>query len=203
MRSGISFALTVTFLLNCLGCFGVSRRAGTEGVSAVGLTPSEWASLSKPGPSHKLLESFAGDWDVKVTFWSDPKAKGESSAGRSKISWILGERFLQENFQGKIAGENYVGLGLIGYDNGSRTFKTVWADSLNTALTTSVGKYDPEQNSLELESQVYDPLVSGVKTVYSRIKITSPDSYTFSMLDRSPEGREFKSLEMEYSRVKE
>ena len=51
MRSGISFALTVTILLNCLGCFGSSRRAGTEGVSAVGLTPSEWASLSKPGPS--------------------------------------------------------------------------------------------------------------------------------------------------------
>ena len=109
---------------------------------------------------------------------------------------------MQENFQGKIAGENYIGLGLIGYDNGSRNFKTVWADSLNTALTTSVGKYDPEQNSLQLESQVYDPLVSGVKTVYSRIKITSPDSYTFSMLDRSPEGREFKSLEMQYTRVR-
>jgi hypothetical protein len=202
MRSGVRLALAMTLLLNCLGCFGANRISGTEGVSAVGLTPSEWASLSKPGPSHKLLESFAGDWDVKVTFWSDPKAKGESSSGRSKISWILGGRFLQENFQGKIAGESYIGLGLIGYDNGSRAFTTVWADSLNTAMTTSVGKYDPERNSLELESEVYDPLVSGVKTVYSRIKITSPDSYTFSMLDRSPEGREFKSLEMEYSRAK-
>jgi hypothetical protein len=200
MRLKLNLLVVMIIFLNCAGCFRGSRLNLPDGVSAVGLTPSEWASLSKPGPSHKLLASFAGDWDVKVTFWSDPKSKGDSSSGTSKISWILGDRFLQENFKGKIAGEDYVGLGIIGYDNGSRTFKTVWADSLNTAMTTSVGKYDPERNTFELESQVYDPLVSGVKSVYSTIKINSPDSYTFSMLDRSPEGREFKSLEMEYSR---
>jgi hypothetical protein len=189
------------FLVLSLGaCSLLSAKDGVDGVSARGLSPQEWAALSKPGPSHRLLETFVGEWDVQLTFWSDPKAKSDSSTGTSRISWILGERFLREEFSGKIAGEDYTGLGMIGYDNGSRTFKTVWADSMNTALTVSSGTYHPDTNSFLLESQVYDPLVSGFKMVKSKFQINSPDSYTFSMTDTSPEGRQFISFEMRYTR---
>lgn len=188
----------VVLSLCCVACSAGQSRS--NGVSAIGLTPGEWAALSKPGPSHNLLQTFVGDWDVSLTFWSDPKTRGETSQGRSQISWILGKRFLQEQFSGAIGGEEYQGLGIIGYDNGSRSFKTVWADSLNTALTDSSGRYDPETNTIVLESQVYDPLRSGVKTVQSQLRINSPDSYTFSMTDTSPEGKQFKAFEMHYVR---
>jgi hypothetical protein len=190
----------ISFTLFCAACAVSPRSADREGVSAVGLTPGEWAALSRPGPSHKLLEMFAGQWDVKLTFWSDPKATGESSKGTSEISWILGGRFLQENFRGQLGGEEYLGFGIMGYDNGSRTFKTVWADSLNTAITTASGRYDPDTSTFALESQLYDPLVSGVKTILSTLQVNSANSYTFSMTDVSPDGRRFTSLEMQYSR---
>jgi hypothetical protein len=141
-----------------------------------------------------------GEWDVKLTFWSDPKGAGQSSTGRSQISWVLGNRFIQEQFSGTIAGEEYRGIGIMGYDNGSRRFKTVWVDSLNTALTTSSGRFYPDTSTLVLESEVYDPLVSGVKKVHSKFQIESPNSYTFVMTDTSPEGTEFTSLEMRYQR---
>lgn len=185
------------FVTACAARLGAGDR---DGVSAVGLTPGEWAALSKPGPSHRLLESFVGEWDVKLTFWSEPKSHGQSSIGHSQISWVLGNRFLQEQFSGTIAGEQYRGIGIMGYDNGSRRFKTVWADSLNTALTTSSGRFYPDTNTLVLESEVYDPLVSGVKTVQSKLQIESPNSYTFVMTDTSPEGKQFTSLEMRYQR---
>lgn len=190
----------IVLCLVCASCAIRSREAGQDGVSAVGLTPGEWAALSKPGPSHRLLETFVGKWDVQLTFWSDPKAAGESSVGTSQISWMLGGRFLQEHFSGKVAGEEYVGLGIMGYDNGSRTFKNVWVDSLNTALTTAEGRYDPETSTFVLESQLYDPLISGVKTITSTLQINSANSYTFSMRDISPEGKPFTSLEMRYTR---
>jgi len=186
--------------LFCVACSLKSRAADGDGVVAAGLTPREWAALSKPGPSHKLLAAFVGEWDVKMTFWSDPLAKGESSAGVSQTSWILGDRFVQEQFIGSIAGEEYRGLGIMGYDNGSRTFKTVWADSLNTALTTSTGRYHPDTSAITLESEVYDPLVSGVKTVQSSLRFDSPQSYVFTMTDTSPEGKRFTSLEMRYTK---
>lgn len=192
------------FLLVCFwvaACSFQSPQFGEDGVSAVGLTPGEWVALSKPGPSHKLLSSFAGDWDVAVTFWSSPQASGETSSGKSRISWILGERFLQEQFTGTVGGEEYQGMGLMGYDNGSRAFKTVWVDSLNTALTTSSGRYQSDTSTFLFESQVYDPLVSGVKTIQSQVQVNSPNSYTFTMTDTSPEGKRFTSLEMRYRRT--
>jgi len=181
----------------CAGRLGADK---SDGVSAVGLSPEEWAALSKPGATHRLLDSIVGDWDVTLTFWSDPRSAGKSSSGRSQISWVLGKRFIQEHFSGTIIGEEYRGIGIMGYDNGSRRFKTVWADSLNTALTTSYGSFDSDTNTLLLESEVYDPLLSGVKQVHSRLQIHSPDLYTFVMTDTSPEGQEFTSLEMRYQR---
>jgi hypothetical protein len=186
--------------LLCAACATRTGTLDTDGVSAVGLTPREWAALSKAGPSHKVLDSFVGEWDVQLTFWSEPKATGESSVGRSQISWVLGKRFVQEQFEGTIAGDEYRGIGIMGYDNGSRLFRTVWADSLNTALTTSSGRFYPDTKMLVLESEVYDPLVSGMKKIHSKIQIDSSDSYTFSMTDTSPEGKRFTSLEMRYKR---
>ncbi len=176
------------------------RGRDADGVSAIGLTPMEWAALSKPGASHSLLDAFVGEWDVRLTFWSGPQSKASTSTGTSTLSWVLGKRFLQEEFHGEVAGEKFDGMGLMGYDNGSRTFKTIWLDSLNTAMTMASGRYIPESNIFELSSSVYDPLVSGEKTVRSTLQFTSNDTYVFSMIDRSPEGKEFVSLKMEYSR---
>lgn len=195
---GLSGLIVMILALNaCTSHFGSGERVG---VSAVGLSPEQWAALSRPGPAHRLLDNLVGEWDVSLTFWSDPKSAGASSIGRSQIAWVLGKRFVQEQFSGTIAGEEYSGVGIMGYDNGSRSFKTVWADSQNTALTTSSGTLDSSTNTLLLESEVYDPLVSGVKRVQSRLQIQSPDLYTFVMTDTSPEGQEFTSLEMRYQR---
>jgi hypothetical protein len=192
-------AVLGSLVLSTTGC---APRSGThsEGISAVGLTPSQWAALSKPGTSHSLLAPFVGEWNVRLTFWSGPQSKASVSNGTSTISWILGKRFVQERFQGKAGGEAFDGMGLMGYDNGSRSFKTIWLDSLNTAMTMASGRYVPESNTFELTSDVYDPLVSGEKTVRSTLQFTSNDAYVFTMIDRSPEGKEFVSLTMEYSR---
>jgi hypothetical protein len=195
-RSGLLFL--ALFISAC----AVQLKSGErDGVQAIGLTPEDWTALSKPGSSHRLLESFVGEWDVELTFWSDPDSAGESSLGHSQISWILGKRFLQEQFSGTLAGADYRGMGIMGYDNAAKRFKTVWADSLNTALTTSSGRFSPDGKTVDLESEVYDPLVSGLKVVQSKLQIESADSYTFFMTDTSPEGKKFKSLEMRYRRV--
>lgn len=198
-KSMRSFRLLVVFLLvQCVACS--ARPSGSDGVSAIGLTPHEWADLSQPGASHELLAPFVGEWDVKLTFWSSPNTKGISSRGRSSIVWILGGRFVQEQFRGKAAGEPFEGLGVMGYDNGSRQFRTLWLDSLNTAMTVATGRYVPDTNTFELSSELYDPLRSGVKVVRSSLRFMSRDSYVFSMQDESPEGKPFTSLEMVYSR---
>jgi hypothetical protein len=193
------FVLVCVLLQGLVGCAG---RSADSPVSALGLTPTEWASLSRPGPSHKLLAPFVGEWDVRMTFWSSPNAQPQTSVGSSTISWVLGGRFLQEQFKGATAGDSFEGMGIMGYDNATRTFNTLWIDSLNTTMAVASGRFFPEKNVFELTSELYDPLLSREKEVRSTLRFTSNDSYVFSMIDQSPEGKQFKSLEMEYTRKK-
>ena len=193
-RFGLLVCLVVCHLIT-----GCSFQAN-DGVSPSGLTPTEWASLSKPGPSHKLLDMFVGEWESTIAFRSEPGARPEVSKGRSSIHWVLGNRFLQEDFQGEAGGERFQGMGLMGYDNGARAFKFVWIDSLNTALAVSSGRYSPDRNLFEMKSEMYDPLFGGLKTVRSVLQIKSRDEYEFLMVDTAPNGKEFTSLEMKYTR---
>jgi len=176
------------------------RPSDQEGVQSEGLSPTEWASLSQPGPSHNLLNLFAGSWDVTIKFWSSPDGEPQESRGSSQLSWILGGRFLKEDFDGEALGERYQGLGIFGYDSGARLFTTVWLDSLNTALALQKGHYLAEQNKFELTGEVYDPLLGRTKTTRSAIRVISHDNYELTMTDTAPNGAEFRSLEIRYAR---
>lgn len=191
------FSLIVCSVALLAGC---SMHRHERGVRPEDLTPAEWAALSRPGESHKLLQGFAGDWDVRITFWSAPDAAPQDSHGSSTLSWILGDRFLQEDFHGDVLGESYQGLGLLGYDAAARRFMTVWLDSLNTAIAVQQGWYSPESSTFELKGEVYDPLLGRNKTTRSEIKIFSPNQYSVTMMDAAPNGATFKSLEIMYSR---
>lgn len=179
---------------------GCSAWKHSSGVRALDLTPKEWASLGQPGSQHQLLQQLVGAWRVRITFWSSPESKGQVSHGTSESRWVLGGRFIQENFTGKVEGEPYTGMGMIGYDNGARGFKTVWLDSFNTSVASASGSYVEATKTFELVGEVYDPMRGGLKEVRSTIHLATPDSYIFSMYDETPTGRRFKSFEMYYSR---
>lgn len=191
---------TLLTLLTSVALSACSLRSSKDGVSPVGLTPAAWAALSQPGASHRLLEIFEGQWDATITVRSGPGETTQISKGQSTIHWILGKRFLQEDFKGETAGEKFDGMGLLGFDNGARAFKMVWVDSLNTALSVSTGTYVPESNIFEMVSEVYDPLLGREKTVRSTLQVMSSDSYRFVMEDTAPSGKKFISFEILYTR---
>lgn len=195
--------LLVRLLASAILLMGCSLRAKTaepEGVDATALSEREWMALSKPGPSHRLLELFVGTWDAKITFRNGPDGKPEESRGTSTVSWILGERFIKEDFDGEALGERFQGMGITGYDNAARRFTNVWIDSLNTALATSHGKYLPDDNRFDFVGEIYDPLRGGTKSTRSSMRIVSPNKYEFVMYDSAPNGMEYRALEIEYSR---
>lgn len=179
---------------------GASQANDTKGVTPSELTPSEWVALSKPGPSHRLLDLFVGEWDATITFWSGPRAEPQVSRGRSSVEWILGKRFIKEDFTGELAGEKFQGLGIMGFDNGSRRFSNVWMESTGTALVISHGKYLADTNSFEFSAEVYDPLIGKTKTTRSTITITSHDGYRVEVMDQDAKGESYKSFEAAYTR---
>ena len=70
-----------------------------------------------PGDPHKLLNSMAGSWTTKATFWMMPGADPTSMEGTSENKWVMGGRYLEQRFSGSFMGMPFEGQGYTGYDN--------------------------------------------------------------------------------------
>lgn len=85
------------------------------------MTPEQvqtaWHQAATPGDAHQALAPFVGNWKTKVTMWMNPNAQPNVSTGQSAAAWILGGRFIKENFEGNAMGQPMNGMGLLGYDN--------------------------------------------------------------------------------------
>src|SRR5262245_8687277 len=65
-----------------------------------------------PGPEHKLLEPLVGNWNAKVKFWTDPTQPPQASDGTLVRKSLFNGRFVQEDYDGKMMGQPFQGLGL-------------------------------------------------------------------------------------------
>jgi len=50
-----------------------------------------------PGPAHKALDAFVGNWKGEVKCWMDLGSEPNVSQATSKVSWTLGGHFLEED----------------------------------------------------------------------------------------------------------
>ena len=108
--------------------------------------------LSLPGPEHKILEGLAGTYTAKVKAYFDPAKPPEESVGVLKRKLLMGGRFVQEDYEGKIGPETFTGMGLIGYDRLRKKYVITWIDSMSTGFMTSEGTYDPAKKTFIYQS---------------------------------------------------
>jgi len=160
----------------------------------------KWEAVATPGPAHKTLEAFVGDWNVSSKWWMVPDAPPAESKGTSKVSAILGGRFVQEDYAGTFMGKPMKGMGLTGYDNFKKKYVSLWVDDAGTAMFTSEGTADPDGKVFTFLGKMDDPL-SGEKdkAVKYVIRLVGPDKRVFEMHELA---RGAKSLvaEMTYTR---
>lgn len=169
-------------------------------------SPDEKAMMEKmaqaatPGAAHKKLDPLAGKFNVKSTMWMDPSKPPEESTGTSERKWIMGNRYLEENFQGSSGGQPFTGLGTMGYDNVTKSYVGTWIDSMSTGVTTSRGALNG--NVIKYKGMMSDPM-SGKEVPYSMtLTMAGNDSHTMEMWGPGPNGKNVKWMEMVYTRAK-
>lgn len=150
-----------------------------------------------PGPGHKAMEHFAGDWQCDVKCWMEAGGQPEQSSATAKATWIMGGRFLQEEFHGQMMGRPFNGRTILGFNNIKQTFQSVWVDDMNTAMFVSEGRGDNKVITLEGESSC---AATGRTKVPMRVvlRVIGPDKHLFEMYDGSRDN--LKTLEITYTR---
>ena len=180
----------------------------TAGIADAGKAPSGKSDAEKqemqkkmeaagtPGPAHKALAAFVGEWKAEVKCWCEPGGPPNVTQGTSKAVWILNGDFLDAEFHGEMMGKPFIGRTLMGYDNIKETFNSVWISDMQTSIMTCEGKGETGNKVITLEGKSSCPGTGrtdvAIKTVF---RVISPDSYAFEMFN---EGN--KSMEITYTR---
>lgn len=153
-----------------------------------------------PGAAHRKLDPLAGKFTVKSKMWMDPSKPPQESSGTSERTWVMGNRYLEERFQGEYGGQPFTGVGMFGYDNVTKKYFGSWYDSMSTSLTTTKGTM--AGNTIKYKGMMSDPMAGKEVPYTMTYKLVNNDTQTVEMWGAGPDGKQMKWMEMTYTRVK-
>ena len=155
-----------------------------------------------PGDAHKLLDGMVGTWDAKVSMWMDPSQPPMVSSGTSENSWVLGNRAVMQKFNSTLMGQPFSGLGFTGYDNMKKQYWGTWMDTMSTAVMPSTGNTPDNGKTWKFTVSMPDPASGKDVPVEERVTVTDKDHHTMEMWMAGPDGKQFKMMEIQYTRKK-
>ncbi len=187
--------------------FALAIALPAQAQDAPPMTPEQQAMMQAyiaagtPGWQHADLASSVGEYDLAIRGWDAPGAQPTSDKGTATRSMILDGRVMVEQVKASIHGQAFTGHGMVGYDNVSGKWWQTWNDSMSTGIAVSQGDCD-EHASCTFKRSWNDPVTK--KAVDSRFtsRRTSPTTEVFEMYGAGANGKEFKMMEMTYTRKK-
>jgi hypothetical protein len=159
------------------------------------------AKYSTPGPEHKKLEAMVGTWDTAAKMWMDPSAAPQESKGVAENKMVLGGRYLEQNFEGTMMDQPFTGKGYTGYDLYKKQYVSTWMDSMGTMIMSATGNTDPS-GKLTMTGSMDDYMTGKKMDFKETMTMVDNDHQTFEMWMTGPDGKMFKTLEIQYTRRK-
>lgn len=158
--------------------------------------------LSKPNENHRLLASLEGKWTHTLLWWNEPNTEPKESEGTNTNTMIMDGRFLKQDVSGESMGAPFQGMGMTGYDNVRKEFVSTWLDSRNTGIMTASGSFDAKKKIIHENIIGSCPMTGDrERKVRAEWKFMDNDHYTYAMFEKAPDGKEFKAVEIRYTRV--
>ena len=151
-----------------------------------------------PGESHKLLSKLEGSWTTKTRGWLEGKPAMEST-GTCEQKLVLDGHYLQQIYTGDMMGAPFSGINLLGYNNHTKKYESVWLDSMSTAIYFFAGKGSADGRTITQESSYDDP-VKGPAVWRSVTRIKDDNTLEFEMFITPKGGKEEKMMEMTVTR---
>jgi uncharacterized membrane protein len=196
-------------LASIILAFTLTTAVAADKKSAPEMTPEQKEMMQKmkeygtPGEGHKVLAGMVGKWTYTSKGWESAESAPMESKGKSTFSMILGGRFLQQTVKGEAMGMPFEGMNLVGYDNQSKKYNTLWIDTMTTGMVKGEGTFDAATQTLTDNGEFMCPARGTVEKYRSEWKILDKNSMTFAMYGRGMKGdTEFKMMEMTYKRSK-
>ena len=96
-------------------------------------------------------------------------------------------------------GMPFTGHGMHGYDNVTGKYWSTWNDSMSTGVMVSEGTCDAKE-ACTFTGSWNDPMTKTLVTSRMMSRWTSPTTEVFEMYGPGPDGKEFKMMEITYTK---
>lgn len=154
-----------------------------------------YRQVGTPGPPHQELAKLEGSWITRSRSWVEPGKPPVESTGTCEQKLLLDGHYLQQVYTGDMMGKPFTGISILGYDNHTKKYQSIWIDSMSTGVYFFEGTASKDGRTITQESRYDDP-VRGPSVWRTVTRIKDDDSQEFEMF-LTPKGKkEEKMMEM-------
>ncbi|HUJ31255.1 MAG TPA: DUF1579 family protein [Candidatus Acidoferrum sp.] len=155
---------------------------------------AQMSASSQPGPEQAFLAKRTGEYTRAIKFVGQ---QGEWS-GTSKISVILGGRFIVEENHDTVMGHAVEGMRIFGYDNAAKQYEMISMYTMSTAITKFTGKSEDGGKTIEYTT------IGGNSgpPLHARMRQIDDDHFVVTLSTAGPDGKDAPFQETTYTRKK-
>lgn len=161
-----------------------------------------WQEYMTPGDMHKMMAKWDGEWTGEVTMWMYPGAPEQKSTSTAMNKMILDGRYQQSTHSGTMMDMPFNGVSTVGYDNHRKEFASTWIDNMGSGMMVMKGPWDEATKTINLKGKVVDAGTKQDTDVRETFKIIDDNTQEMEMFMMMPDGKEFKTMNIKYTRKK-
>ncbi len=153
-----------------------------------------WEAYMTPGEPHKIMAAEEGKWNNEMTFWMGPEETKATST--ADIKMIMGGRYQEGIYSGKMMGMDFEGRSTLAYDNAANEYISTWIDNMGTGLGVLRGTYNEGNKTIISKGNMVDPITGKEKQVRETYTIVDDNTRRAEMFETGPDGTEVKIMEI-------
>lgn len=161
-----------------------------------------WQDYMTPGDVHKMMAKWNGTWNGEVTMWMYPGAPEQKSKSTAVNKMVMNGLYQQSTHSGNMMGMPFSGMSTTAYDIHRKEFVSTWIDNMGSGIMVLKGPWDDATKTVNLKGRMTDPGTKGDVDVRETFKIIDDNTQEMEMFMEMPDGKEFKTMNIRYTRKK-
>jgi len=161
-----------------------------------------WQEYMTPGDVHKMMAKWDGTWTGDVTMWMYEGAPEQKSTSTAVNKMVLNGLYQQSTHTGDMMGMPFNGLSTVAYDIHKKEFVSTWIDNMGSGIMMMKGPWDEATKTINMKGTMVDPGTKADTDVRETFQIIDDNTQEMKMFVMTPDGKEFNTMVIKYTRKK-
>lgn len=211
MKKGYTTKATLALMTVAAGAFFAGRWSDELPGRALAAQPEkkpeaahqpememEMPAVMMLSEEHAHLADMVGEWSGTMQFkMGDEWMEAEGHAVRELA---FDGRFIIEHVKGDFMGQSFEGMGIVGFNSGTKKFESIWVENMATNIAMSTGTFDAKTKTYTFKGDMIDFNTGEPRTCLMMMDASKPGHHTSTCYWLNPDGSKEACMKGEMTR---